>query len=100
MERPSADPFIVEEFRKKRTRQIIASIPVIVAVLILVPMDEGSAEGIAGIPASVLVGFAFASIVGIVIFSLFNWRCPACHGYLGRRISPRFCSRCGEQLLD
>jgi rubrerythrin len=33
-----------------------------------------------------------------VVFSLFNWRCPACSSYLGKRFNPRFCPSCGAQL--
>jgi len=37
-------------------------------------------------------------VAAAVIFSFANWRCPACNGYLGRGINPKFCSKCGTEL--
>ncbi|TMQ49613.1 MAG: hypothetical protein E6K73_09610 [Candidatus Eisenbacteria bacterium] len=47
----------------------------------------------------VVFGPAFLVLVAAaVIFSFANWRCPACNGYLGRGINPKFCSKCGTEL--
>ena len=59
---------------------------------------EHKTDTIAGLPASVLMGAAFALVLGAVVFSFQNWRCPSCNGYLGKAISPRFCSKCGAAL--
>jgi len=32
------------------------------------------------------------------VFSLYNWRCPACNKYLGKQRSPKYCSKCGVAL--
>lgn len=40
----------------------------------------------------------FGIALAAVGFSLVNWRCPSCNVYLGRGISPRFCSKCGIEL--
>ncbi len=41
-------------------------------------------------------------LVGVVValgFSFWNWRCPACNTYLGRRFfNVRHCFSCGAQL--
>jgi rubrerythrin len=39
-----------------------------------------------------------ALVVGALVFSLKNWRCPACDKYLGKGISPSFCPKCGVAL--
>jgi len=37
-------------------------------------------------------------VVGALVFSFKNWRCPACNGYLGKAFNPRYCSKCGVEL--
>jgi hypothetical protein len=37
-------------------------------------------------------------IIGIVVFSFLNWRCPACGSYLGSQYNPRVCHHCGASL--
>lgn len=85
-----------EQFAIRRRRQWIATIPAVAAILGLILVDSNRAA--AGLSSDVLVGIAFAVIVGVLIFSLLNWRCPACNGYLGRVINPKFCSKCGAEL--
>jgi hypothetical protein len=88
---------IIDEFKKKRTRQIMAVGPIILAFISLVSV-EGNPSGIFGLPPNIVLGIAFALIISVLIFSLFNWRCPACNKYIGKAISPKFCARCGVQL--
>jgi len=87
-----------QQFAVRRRRQIILAIPVvlvmIVALLIRMNVDVG-AYGLS--PA--VIGPAFLVLVAAaLIFSFANWRCPACNGYLGRGINPKFCSKCGMEL--
>jgi hypothetical protein len=41
---------------------------------------------------------SFVLVAGALIFSLRNWRCPACNRYLGRTFNPRYCQGCGFEL--
>jgi hypothetical protein len=34
------------------------------------------------------------------VFTLLNWRCPACKTYLGHTLNPVFCSSCGARLRN
>ena len=36
--------------------------------------------------------------LGMLTFTLWNWRCPACNRFLGSVKNPKFCPRCGAQL--
>ena len=91
------DPRIIAEFKQRQRRQLVVTLPIIVvAFTVLMLADRGGSIG--GISCSRLAVPAVALILGLLIFSLQNWRCPACHGYLGKAISPRFCSRCGAAL--
>jgi hypothetical protein len=53
-----------------------------------------------GLPQNVTVGVFMAIVLGVVIFSLTNWRCPECNRYLGKTFNPSFCAGCGTQLRD
>ena len=88
---------ITEEFKKRRTRQIMALGPIILAFIALLSV-EGNPSGIFGLPQNIVLGISFALIISVLIFSLFNWRCPACNKYLGKTINPKFCAKCGVQL--
>ena len=41
--------------------------------------------------------FLVLAVVGL-LYSLRNWRCPACSKYLGRSINARNCLNCGVRL--
>lgn len=97
MEPNRSNAEIIEEFKKKRTRQIMAVGPIILAFIALLSV-EGNPTGIFGLPPSIVLTTSFALIISVLIFSLFNWRCPSCNKYLGKGINPKFCSKCGVQL--
>jgi len=91
---------MIEEFAAVRRRQWIATgivIPVLLGAMFLVERDRKTPGG------RVPVGYAVAGVVlvvGLLAFSLWNWRCPSCRAYLGRGLSPRFCRHCGQQLRE
>jgi len=89
---------IRDEFKRRRRRQIILIIPVVLAVIGMMNTSERYGAAVLGLPAEVAAGGFFVLVLGALAFSLFNWRCPACSGYLGKSISPRFCSKCGVSL--
>ena len=91
------DPNVVEEFKRRQKRQLVVTLPLVVLVFaILVLGDRGISLG--GVSCSAIARPAFVVLIGLILFSLQNWRCPACNGYLGKVISPRFCSKCGAAL--
>ena len=86
------------EFAKRRKRQLLATIPIVAVFVVAMILRGGEDISFLGLPASVILGVVFALILGSVAFSLWNWRCPACNRYLGKGISPSFCSKCGVPL--
>ena len=88
---------IMDEFKKRRLRQIMAVGPIILAFIAFLSV-EGNPSGIFGLSPNVVLGISFALIISVLIFSLFNWRCPSCNKYLGKAINPKFCAKCGVQL--
>jgi rubrerythrin len=97
MELSRSNAEIIEEFIKKRTRQIMAVGPIVLAFIALLSV-ENNPTGIFGLAPSTILVAAFAVIISVLVFSLLNWRCPSCNKYLGKAINPKFCSKCGTQL--
>jgi protein-S-isoprenylcysteine O-methyltransferase Ste14 len=89
-----------EQFKQRRSRQLIMVLPVLVMMGVFFWLSKHPNASLAGLPPSTLSGVGIVVVVGALIFSLVNWRCPACNGYLGKGISPRFCRKCGFQLQD
>jgi hypothetical protein len=84
------------EFAQRRKKQILLIIPLF-AVLILMIASPSSLASLGLNKETMRWGF-LAYVLGAVVFSLANWRCPACGGYLGRSFWIKFCSKCGAPL--
>ncbi len=90
---------IKETFKKRKKRQIIIAIPLVLAVFYLGFSSEQQTD-VAGNNNQAYVTIACIVLVTCgVILSLINWRCPSCNKYLGKKFSPKFCSSCGTALL-
>ena len=97
MESSKSNDEIIADFQKKRMRQILALVPVVLAFIGLISV-EGKSGGLFGLSPTLTMGISFMLIIGVLIFSLLNWRCPSCNRYLGKAFNPKFCSKCGVQL--
>lgn len=89
---------IIQEFKKRRRRQLMVLVPVILAIGAGVIAEDTDLLDRIGIPMNTFGPVFFAVILGMIGFSFYNWRCPQCRKYLGRDINPRFCTKCGAQL--
>ena len=89
---------IRKSFLARRRRQMMLSAPTFALIFGVVLMGKEGNTALFGLDADNLILFLFLSIAGGIAFSLWNWRCPSCRGYLGKQISPKFCSRCGVEL--
>ena len=87
-----------QDFAAKRRRQIVAIFPLLAFALFTAFTDKDHGVSVLGIPPVALMFTVAAVALASVAFSFWNWRCPACGKYLGRGLSPRFCSRCGVEL--
>jgi hypothetical protein len=88
-----------QEFAARRKRQIILAVP-LVAIFIGFALlaDDRNGGVVLGMPAAVVAPAFLVLVVGAIVFSFRNWRCPACDKYLGKGINPRFCPNCGVAL--
>ena len=86
------------QFAVRRRRQVALAVPMFAAILVMMFVRRSDQQELFGVPASTW-GVAFLILVaGAIMFSLRNWRCPACDRYLGRQRSPKFCPKCGVAL--
>ena len=85
-------------FARRRRNQVILAVPVLTLMALLVLSDQSAGSWMLGLPVLVAVPVALLAFVGALLFSLRNWRCPACNGYLGKGVNPRFCAKCGVAL--
>ncbi len=86
------------DFARRRKNQWIVSIPIGAILLGFIFTQDRGANTIFGLSAPVGGPIVLASVLGVLLYSLRNWRCPACDRYLGRSLNPRFCPHCGVAL--
>lgn len=89
------DRGVMQEFSRRRTRQIIAAVPVIVAMLFMFRAEERGTISVLGLSETVVFSMLVVLLLGAGLFALYDWRCPACEKYLGKSINPRRCPKCG-----
>jgi rubrerythrin len=92
-----SDP-VVEQFKLRRKRQIIAVAPLVAAMFGLFYTTENPDAVLLGLSPNQVAIAAGIVIVACLAFAWRNWRCPSCNGYLGKNWSPRFCPKCGVKL--
>lgn len=86
---------VMMEFKRRKKKQIFAVILLLPVMFIDVwDTNTGQDSGELGCILRVLL------ILGIIIFSFKNWRCPSCNAYLGKRMSMKHCPNCGEKLAE
>lgn len=87
-----------DRFKQRRSRQLILAVPVIALIFLRPWLRENPESALAGMDPGWVGGLVVVFVVGALVFSFKNWRCPACNGYLGKTVSPRFCQKCGVEL--
>lgn len=91
------DPKIVEEFGRRRRRQITLAVLLITGVIWLTWVMEhyGSGWRLSERDRGMAV---MAVVLSALAYSWRNWRCPACNRYLGKSMWLAFCPGCGVPL--
>jgi len=86
---------IVQEFRRRRARELVALIPGGLAAYTVSRAFGGSGFTAGGPSRWLLLGLAAAVIVAYFVHHLINWRCPACGRHFLDGFLIRRCARCG-----
>jgi rubredoxin len=86
---------IAEEFKRRRTRELIAILPFMAAVFVLYQIFDEPGYQIGGLSGGPLLLAALAVLAAVLIHHVVNWRCPACGRVFLTGISVPFCKGCG-----
>jgi hypothetical protein len=87
-----------ESFAQRRRKQLLVAALIIPIILVVVISEDQGAGTIFGYSAEIYGPVFLIAVIVALLFSLRNWRCPACNKYLGRSINPKFCQSCGVEL--
>jgi hypothetical protein len=88
-----------DQFTKRRRRQLMFFYsPIVILIMLLLSIDETTGQLLGFIPASIFTPVSIIALVGVLIFSIKNWKCPACNHYFEKAFNPSFCSKCGVKL--
>jgi hypothetical protein len=98
MTRQGGNQEIMREFRLRRKRQFYAILATIFLLITAAWKQSHTGLLLGRLSGSTVFWVELVLIGSFVIFSLLNWRCPACRKYLGRDINLRGCRKCGTKL--
>ncbi|HET9887699.1 MAG TPA: hypothetical protein VFR10_09305 [bacterium] len=87
-----------ESFAQRRKKQLLLAALIIPLVLVAVFAEDQRTDTILGYSVEVFGPIFLVAVIAALLFSLRNWRCPACSKYLGRSMNPKFCHNCGVEL--
>ena len=87
-----------EQYRRRRRRQLVLLVLILPVGAVLIVLKFVGIQLFGAIPTWLIWGGCALLIMCGLLFSYFNWRCPACEKYLGEGINPRICSKCGIPL--
>lgn len=93
-----ADSDLRTQFRARRLRQILLVIPFLPLMIAIATADKQTGDTWLGLSEGALLFALLPMVLLALVFSLMNWRCPACNRYLGKQLWVRHCPQCGVQL--
>lgn len=89
---------VIDSFKKKKKSQIIAAIFAIPILALKVFKTEVSQ--LEFLSDNLVIAILAVYVIGLLVFSFINWRCPKCNAYLGKEIGIKHCKSCGIQLVE
>ena len=82
----------------RRRRQYLATIPLVVALVIIqISLRVTGTEEKDWLPPYIWRPALQLALLSVIVFSVFNWRCPRCNVFLAP-FSFKHCSNCGVEL--
>jgi hypothetical protein len=89
---------VLKEFERRRSRQLTAIVLALFLLFSLLWKIGHPGILLGELSRSAATVLEVILIAAFVLFSAFNWRCPACGRYLGPNINPRGCRNCRARL--
>lgn len=87
---------VMKEYQKRRKKQWIVVLLCIPVVLLYLLQSFSKRLPFIGDGGMAIASILF--LVGVIAFTLINWRCPNCNAFLGKNISAHRCEECGARL--
>ncbi len=91
---------ILEDFKRRRTREIIAIAPFLAAIFVIYQLFHNPEFQIRGLGGGPLLLAALAVVAAVLIHHIVNWRCPACGQVFLTGITVSHCKRCGMLFTE
>lgn len=89
---------VKKQFKTRKIRQILVAVLVIPIIGILFYVRENPTIELFGLNYDQIGKFSLIIIGIVLVFSYYNWRCPSCKKYIGKKINPNHCDNCGVEL--
>jgi hypothetical protein len=88
---------IVQDFRLRRGRQLLAIAAAMLLIFFLALIHHRS-DLFGHIAKNTIFSMQLIVIAAFAGFTAVNWRCPSCKKYLGRNINKPGCEKCGTRF--
>ena len=92
-----SDSDIKREYHARQTRQITA-IAAAMFLVLLGAVFYKRPDLLGEISGRSLFGLQTITIASFLVYTAYNWRCPACDKHLGGNIHRQRCGKCGARL--
>jgi hypothetical protein len=98
--KPEKQKQIIETFSKRRFTVNVLLYIALFCVAFIFTSRFIQDVSLTGLGNAVEVGMAMGILTGALIWALIIWRCPNCRKFIGVRIKPKVCPKCGAKLLE
>lgn len=86
---------VLAEFKRRRTRELVAAGPFIAAAIVFVEADKSALFQISRLKDAPLLVAALLVIAACIVHHALNWRCPVCSKNFWTGIFVSHCKNCG-----
>jgi hypothetical protein len=98
--KPEKQKQIIETFLKRRFRVNVLLYIALFCVAFIFTSRFIQDVSLTGLGNAVEVGLAMGILTGALIGALIFWRCPNCRKFIGIKITPIACPKCGAKLKE
>ncbi len=88
---------IRKEFTARQSRQLIA-VAITLFLVLFCGVVYKRPDLFGEFSKGKLFGAQIACIAVFIVYTSYNWRCPACSAHLGSNLFRRGCTKCGARL--
>jgi len=97
---PQKQREIIEKFSKRRFTVNVLLYIALFCVAFIFTSRFIQGVSLTGLGNAVEVGMAMGILTGALIWALIIWRCPNCRKFVGVKVKPKVCQKCGAKLVE